>query len=173
MRIRRDSGYESLEEDTLLGLQQNILDEAATKLPLRELACVSPDATVADAVDQMKRKNVGCVIVIDHERRPIGKFTERRLTRMLLSDADAMSRPVREHMAEAWGCVRENESIACVIDLLKRRDLRILCVVDGYGRAVALTGQRGVMEYIASHYPHQVLTRRVSTRPDLETREGA
>ena len=52
-------------------------------------------------------------------------------------------------------------------------DLRFVCVVDETGRAVALTGQRGVMEYIAGHYPRRIWPSRTACRPYFQTREGA
>ena len=78
-----------------------------------------------------------------------------------------------EHTVEAWGCVKLTDPILRVIQLMQRHDLRFVCVVDDAGRGVALTGQRGVMEYICDHFPRQILGSRVSARPYLREREGA
>ena len=156
-----------------MGLQEAIRTEPVSKLPLRELTAVESTATIRQAIARMRQKRVGCVIVVDQEGKPMGKFTERLLTRLLLNDPHALDHPVGEHMVEAWGCVKLTGPILRVIQLMQRHDLRFVCVVDEAGRATALTGQRGVMEYIADHYPRQVLAHRVSSRPDLQAREGA
>lgn len=156
-----------------MSLRQNILNEPVSRLPLRDLIAVEPTTTVRRAITMMRDKKLGCVIVVDGAGKPVGKFSERQLTRLLLNDPDGLERPVGECMAQDWRCVTLTDPIARVIELMKEADLRFVCVVDQNGRAVALTGQRGVMEYIAEHFPRQVLASRVSNRPYLEQREGA
>ena len=156
-----------------MGLAENILREPVSKLPLRELAAVRDSDTIAEAIRAMHDGRVGCVMIVDQDHVPIGKFTERLLTALLLRDAHAIERPVRQHMVEARGCVRLTDPILRVIQLMQRHDLRFVCVVDDTGRAVALTGQRGLMQYICDHFPRQILASRVSVRPYLEERDGA
>ena len=46
------------------------------------------------------------------------------------------------------------------------RAARFLCVLDEDGRTrVALTGQKGLSEYIADHFPQQVMVQRVGGKP--------
>ena len=156
-----------------MGLQEAICTVPVSELPLRELAAVPAAATVRQAVAEMRGKRVGCAIVVDQMGKPIGEFTERLLTHLLLEEPNALDQPVARHMVQVWGRVTLATPIVRVIQLMQRHDLRFVCVVGETGRAVALTGQRGVMEHIASHYPRQVWASRTDCRPYFETREGA
>ena len=46
-------------------------------------------------------------------------------------------------------------------------------VLDNDGKVIALTGQKGLMEYIADHYPGQIMVQRVGVPPYSQSREGA
>ncbi len=82
-----------------------------------------------------------------------------------------LSEPVSKLSLRDLTTVRSGDTIAAAIGAM--HDARIGCVVDDAGRAVGLTGQRGVMEYICDHFPRQVLGSRVSDRPYLKERESA
>jgi uncharacterized Ntn-hydrolase superfamily protein len=69
--------------------------------------------------------------------------------------------------------VSVRDTVCHVMDRVRRQGARFVCVVDEMGRAVALTGQKGLAEYIADHFPDQVMVQRVGGRPGQETREGA
>ncbi len=56
---------------------------------------------------------------------------------------------------------------------MKIKNVRFLCVVDEDRRVVGLTGQKGLMEYVADHFPRQVMVQRIGCTPFLATREGA
>ena len=62
-----------------MSLQQNLEQETVSQLNLREAITISPDKTIRDAVEEMRKKKLGCVVVIDNERKPIGLYTEAML----------------------------------------------------------------------------------------------
>ena len=45
--------------------------------------------------------------------------------------------------------------------------------VDDQGKLVGLTGQKGLMEYVAEHFPGEVMVQRVGEKPYTQSREGA
>ena len=55
-----------------------------------------------------------------------------------------------------------------------KRQVRHVTVVvtDDDGRVDALTGQKGLMEYVAEHFPKQVMVQRIGS-PVIQDREGA
>src|SRR5208283_4743681 len=88
--------------------------------------------------------------------KPIGKFTERKLLRLVLQSPANLDQPVEKFSYPSGDPVALTDSIAKMIQVMQGRQLRFLSVVDAKGRVVALTGQKGLMEYIAEHFPRRV-----------------
>jgi len=156
-----------------MGLQHNIQNEPASTLSVRPVSTLKPETTVADAVSAMREAGQGCVVVVDEKEKPAGTFTEYDLIDLLLKDPEAMNRHIGDHLSPQWGCVRQDSPIACIIRAMQDYHLRFVVVADTNGRAVGLTGQRGMCEYITDHFPRQVVASRVGGKPDFEKREGA
>ena len=154
-----------------MGLYQNMLAEPVSELELREPAIAQPDETVRDAVEHMRTKKLGCVIVTDENRKPVGMFTEGMVTRLLSDDPAAMGRPIREQMANHFPWVKLTDPIVDVLTAMQTKNVRFLCVVDDDGQLAAITGQKGLMEYVADHFP-TVMVQRVGS-PVPQEREGA
>lgn len=155
-----------------MGLQENIRTELVDRLKIREAITVTAKTVVRDAVKLMRDRNIGCVIVIDDDRKPNGIFTESILNEILVHHLSAMDETVEQHMARCpW--VKVNDPIADVLEAMQLKNIRVLCVVDEQGRVVGLTGQRGLMEYVAEHFPDQVMVQRVGQSSCLSDREGA
>lgn len=156
-----------------MGLLENIHSEHISELPLREALLVKADESIRSAISLMKSKRLGCVIVVDNEEKPLGTFTERSIITLLATKPGVIdSAQVSEHLDTNWTCVAEHDPISSVVEKMQEDDARFAVVVDGQGKAVALTGQKGLMEYVAEHYPQQVMVQRVGCKPP-EKREGA
>lgn len=153
-----------------MGLQENILNEPVTELPLREAIVVSPQTLVSEAVDRMRGKQLGCVVVVDAQGQIQGTFTEEELVKMM---GQSLETPVSDHLSPRWSVVQSNEPIARVLEAMQSLDLRFVVVADEQGQAAALTGQKGLMEYVAEHFPQQVMVQRVGVKPYSGQREGA
>jgi CBS domain-containing protein len=156
-----------------MGLQENLRIERVGQLKLRDPVTVRKNTLVRDAVTLMRNQNIGCAIVIDGERKPIGIFTESMLTEMLAHDVAALNQPLEKHMAERCPWVKTTDPIADVLEAMQLKNTRLLCVVDEQGCVVGLTGQRGLMEYVAEHFPGEVMVQRIGQPSYLSDREGA
>jgi CBS domain-containing protein len=157
-----------------MGLKENLRSEPVSSLPLRKPVIVNPGTTVRAAIEQMRAKRLGCAIVVDEGGKPIGTFSEARLVDLLLSRPSALDEDcVDRHLDKDWAAVRETDPISSVLSAMQSKNLRFVCVTDEGGKAVALTGQKGLMEYVAEHFPQQVLVQRLGGRPATEKREGA
>ena len=156
-----------------MGLYENIRTEPTRGLPLREAITVAPTSSVREAIMEMRQKRLGCAIVVDADDRPIGMFTETMLDRLLLEGSWQLDELIKVHMAEQVSCVKESDPIVLVLDALQSKDVRFVCVVDENGRVIGLTGQKGMMEYIAEHFPREVMVQRVGSSVCPPQREGA
>ena len=156
-----------------MGLYQKLMREPVSALELRELITVQPSTTVREAILRMQQNRLGCVAVVDSDGRPVGKFTERLLIRLLLTDSAALGEPVSQHMNAPWSTVTRDDSIARLIDCMESGRLRYVCVVDGDGRAEALVGQKGVTKFLADQFPREVKVQLMTSKQHMDQREGA
>ena len=156
-----------------MGLQENLRNETVEKLEIRKPVTIEPDTSVRETVTEMRQRDLGCAIVIDRDNKAIGVFTESMLTEMMAHHPQTMDEPVEKHMATRVPWVRKTDPIADVLEAMQLKNIRQLCVVDENDRVIGLTGQRGLMEYIAEHFPGEVTVQRIGMPPYLADREGA
>lgn len=157
-----------------MGLRENLRQERVKELPLRESLTVSEDTKLRSVIELMREKHLGSVMVVNAEGKPLGTFTERTLIELLLKDSVAWeSLPVKQCVDKLWFTVQLTTPIRTVMELVCEEAARFICVTDADGHAVALTGQKGLAEYVADHYPRQVMVQRISSKPGVEDREGA
>ena len=156
-----------------MGLREDMRNEPVAALDLREVITVSRSTRVSEAIALMRQQRLGCVVIVDDENRPLGKFTERLLIDLLLKHPDGLEQPVSGHMAAAWGTVQLDDPIAMVIDMMQAKALRFIVVLDDDGHAVGLTGQKGLMRYVAEHFPRQIKVQRMRSKVGMDQREGA
>jgi CBS domain-containing protein len=121
----------------------------------------------------MREGRLGCAIVVDEERHPVGVFNEAML-RTLMADTPAiLSDKVESHMATTFPWVESTDAIEMVLNAMEEKNARFVVVVDEEGRVAGLTGQKGLMEYVAEHFPGEVMVQRVGTESFPDSREGA
>ncbi len=156
-----------------MGLYENLQSEPVSELTLREAAVTGPGTTIRDTILRMREKKVGCAIVVDDDNKPQGMFTERMLVQLLNHHPGCLDEPIENHTADQWPWVRLSDPIVTVLDAMQLNNVRFLCVVDDEGRLTGLTGQKGLMEYVAEHFPGQVMVQRIGGKPYPQNREGA
>ncbi len=156
-----------------MGLYQDILRAPVTDLDIRELIAIRPATSVREALRLMRERSLGCAVVVDERGRAVGKFTERVLVQLLLTQEDALDGPVSQHMDEQGCYVRTSDTIAAVLSCMKERGVRFVVVLDDDDRPVGVTGQKGLMAFIADHFPRQVKVQRMRSVVSMDEREGA
>ena len=153
-------------------LHQNLRAETVERLPLRDAILLAPDATAAEAAAQMRSQHLGCAIVVDAQGEPLGFFTERTLIELLLAGQSLDRAAVRDYLYPDWYAAHLTDPIATVATAVVDHGARFVCVLDAEDKPRALTGQRGLAEYVADHYPGHVMTQRIGAPAPLHEREG-
>jgi CBS domain-containing protein len=156
-----------------MGLYENLHKEAVSRLALRVPVTLHQGATIRDAVLAMRAHKLGCAIVVNDENVPLGLFPESELTLLLSKNPKVVEEPLLKYLAPDWPTVKQSDPIAMVLEALESRNIRFLIVVDDQGKLVGLTGQKGLMEYVAEHFPGQVIVHRIGGSPYPADREGA
>ena len=157
-----------------MGLREDIIHETVAELPLRPALTVTPEVTIAQAIKLMREDKLGCVFVVDAQGRPVGKFTERQVVKLLCACVP-LDEPVTKHMVviPAESCVRKTDPVQKVLEAMRQTRLRFICVVDDDGRVKAMTGQKGLMEYITERFPRQIKVQMMESKLHMNAREGA
>lgn len=156
-----------------MGLHANMSTEPVVRLKLRPALRVRPTTTLREAIGVMRAGRLGCAIVVDDNDRPVGIFTEAMLRALMANSAPPLSDPVSSHMAKSFAWVKESDPIETVLDGMETKNIRFVVVVNQSGKVVGLTGQKGLMEYVADHFPGEVMVQRIGTEPYPAHREGA
>ena len=157
----------------LMPVNQTLLNVPVSSLEFRRLIAVLPATTVGQAVAEMRRQRLGCVVVVRDGGRPQGMYTERLLLKMLLKNPDGLAEPVGRHMTTSCPSVAKDETIAQLIDRMERGKLRFLCVIDEQGKAEAIVGQKAVVAYLAEQFPREVKVQVIGSKMHMDQREGA
>ena len=155
-----------------MSLEGDLRTDNVTRLRLRDPITATPDETISDAILKMRSQNLGCVIVV-RDRKPVGLFTEAMLRTQLQQSRDIINDTLENQMAKTFPWVRTSDTIDTVVDAMEQKNVRFVAVVDDKGELVGLTGQKGLMEYVAEHFPREILTHDVIDTNVTPRREGA
>jgi len=156
-----------------MGLKENLRNEPVSRLALRVPVVASAAATVRESILQMRERKLGCVIIVDDDHRPLGIFTEGMLRLMLVGNPAAIEERLGDHMKRDVRWVQLTDPVIRVLQAMQNEKTRFVGVTDSEGRLVGLTGQKGLMEYVAEHFPQQVMVQRIGVAPYSVKREGA
>lgn len=156
-----------------MGLRDNLCHETVNQLPLREVITIAPSASVRDAVAKMRKKGLGCAVIVGSDGKPQGIFTERSIIELLATDGALPDRPVGDFADPKTVQVKNSEPISHVWNAVQHEGHRFVCVTDPQGTLVGLTGQRGLSEYVSEHFPRQVMVNRLGGKGWSDQREGA
>ena len=155
-----------------MGLFENLNQDQVRSLSLREPVLAKPDDKLRDVILAMRKASLGCAIIVDDARKPVGMFTESMLTQIVAHNPALINEKIGPQAADQWPQVELTDPVAAVLEALEVKNVRFLAVVDESGQIAGLTGHKGLMEYIADHFP-QVTVQRVGQSPSMKSREGA
>jgi CBS domain-containing protein len=97
----------------------------------RHVHTVSPDATVHNALINMAENNIGALLVVDEQKKPVGIFSERDYARrMIENEKGPKGTMVSEVMTTSLTAVTEERTVEECMALMTRRRIRHLPVVD-------------------------------------------
>lgn len=113
----------------------------------KPLTC-RPDATVAEAVREMSRRNYGSIVVVDAEDRVVGLMTERDLMRRVTNEGrDAATRRVEAVMTREVRVAREDDDLEGWLRAMSNERFRRLPIVDAEGKLVSIMTQGDFVSY--------------------------
>lgn len=104
-----------------------------------------PDASVSDAAKLMAKKNVGAILVVEHEHL-VGIFTERdAVFRVIAHGRDAKTTPLRDVMTADPETLDPTRSYGHALLLMQEHGFRHVPVVEN-GHPVGIISSRNAMD---------------------------
>lgn len=101
------------------------------------------------AAERMKAENVGTLLVVDADRKPIGILTDRDLAlRVVAGGLDARKTKVGDVMSAHPRWVSETAAIEDAVATMRGLAVRRLPVVDDAGRLVGIVSIDDVLELV-------------------------
>jgi len=95
-----------------------------------------PENTLADALIEMTGKSLGMTVIVDHERRVLGVFTDGDLRRALARQTDIRSVQIAELMTAPCKTVTSGILAAEAVHLMETHKIFVLPVVDKDDRLI-------------------------------------
>ena len=104
---------------------------------------LKPSDTVADAVKIMAENNIGAVVIVDENFRPIGIFTERDLLiKVCARGLDPAKVRLEEVMTRDPVTIREDTPVMQALEIMMNFGFRHLPIVDDNGILVGIVSIR-------------------------------
>ncbi|HAL54908.1 MAG TPA: CBS domain-containing protein [Bacteroidetes bacterium] len=154
-----------------------VLDATAFHTPIKSLkvrkpVMVSPDHSVAAAIELMQEKKLGCVAVTENEKL-VGIFTERDVLMKIAGKLDPATLKVRDVMTLRPEAFQPEDSIAFILNAMHVGGYRHVPVVDDQGRPLAVASIKDIVSFILDHFAEDVLNLPPEPMRKTEQREGA
>ena len=108
--------------------------------------CLTPEQSVRTALDRMREKNAGCVLVTD-DGKAAGIFTERDALRAITGRPERLPDPISAHMSGPVVCVPVDAMVYKVILYMRQKGVRRLAVTEADGRLAGLLSQQDILLY--------------------------
>lgn len=129
----------------------NARDQKVSVLQTDDYIVVSPFTTLSQAIEAMKKDEGGCVI-ISHDGRVAGIFTERDLlTKVWGEDVDLES-PIQTWMQPAVETLTPEATIGDAVRLMNERSFRNIPLVK-HGDLKGSISVFDIITYLAESYP--------------------
>jgi CBS domain-containing protein len=141
-----------------------VLGDGTFCQPIRTVgmrACVilGEEDTVGRAIESMRAKNIGSVLVTDSAGKLSGIFTERdALNKLALGEQNPKRTALRDVMKPKPDTLTLDDEIRYALRIMGHGGYRHVPLVDKDGRPVGVISVRDIVDFITDHFPDQILT---------------
>jgi CBS domain-containing protein len=137
---------------------------AVLKMRLRELLPILPpavalghQATVREAIDLMRDKQLSCVLVVE-QGQLVGVLTERDIVTKIAATAFEVDRvPLQDVMRPDPDCLQLDDVLMDALHQMYLGDYRHVPVVDEQGRPIALVSMQVIVSNLMASLPQELL----------------
>ena len=150
-------------------LSNEVLRLPVKSLRLQEAITVSPQSTVAEAVDKMQVHREGCVLLVE-SKKLTGIFTERDLLyRVIGKISDLAAAKVTDYSTASPESMKVDDTIGHALNLMHVGGYRHIPIVDDNGEPTGVISIKDAIAFLSEFFPEDVLN--LPARPLRTTRE--
>ncbi len=154
--LEGDEAYHD-EEPAPRSLDDRMLHEPIRRLSTRPAPAVALGARLSEAIREMQRHRVGCVMVVESGRL-VGILTERDiLYKVLGTGGDPAAVVVDAIMTRDPEALTPDDPIAQAFHKMSVGGFRHVPLVDAQGRPVGMLSVKDVVDWVAECFPRHVL----------------
>jgi signal-transduction protein with cAMP-binding, CBS, and nucleotidyltransferase domain len=125
--------------------------------PLPPAFALGYRATVRDALELMRQKQLSCVLVVEHGQL-VGVFTERDvLTQVAATPLDVDQVLLRDVMQSDPECLHLDDELVYALHQMNRGAYRHVPVIDEQRRPTALVSMQAIIDYLVASFPQEIL----------------
>lgn len=136
--------------------KKSFWDDAVKKVFLQQPAIIKTDATVVDAVKEMQRFRIGCVLVVDNEDKLVGILSHGDIMHDYVGTTLPNDVAVDQLMTPNPFTITSNRTVKEVAEIFHTKAFRHLPVMKK-GEIMGILSVRGLMSYIGENLPMEVL----------------
>ena len=170
--LARDEAYFDEAPSRPRSFDARLLEDPLTLLPSRPPITFSASDSVKDAMQSMKKRHRGCVLITADgsvRSRLVGIFTERDV---LLKVIDAGRNPADVNLADVMTADPEalpiDAKLAWALNMMSVGGFRHLPVVDERGWPAFILSVRDIVEFLVESFPAEIL----NLPPDFQSEKG-
>jgi CBS domain-containing protein len=132
---------------------------------------VESGTSVAHLVDEVRKRNVGCVLVYAGTRM-LGIITERDVLLKVVARDVKYTEPVDAYMTADPITLSPEHTIGDAASLMNDQHFRHIPIVDASGKATGIVSIKDIIQLVAESFPEQVLNLPPRPHQKMETPEG-
>lgn len=153
-------------------IEQALRHEQLGNLPLSMPASVSPGTSLETTLRLMRDQGVGCVLICEGERL-VGIFTERDVLNKLIGSGVSESEAVDRFMTPQPATLTRRHTLGDAVRLMTEHGYRHIPLLDERGGRAGMVAARDIVNYIAEHFPAEVVNLPPRLHQVFNTPEGA
>lgn len=146
-------------------------EDRVSSMETDDYVCLSPSASLAEAIEAMKQDEGGCAIICAEDGSVVGIFTERDvLTKVIGQEIDSAT-PVRDLMSPIVATLTHDATVGDAVGIMNEKGYRNVPLVKD-GKLVGSISVFDVIGYLAESYPQTTMN--LPPNPDqvMETTDG-
>jgi CBS domain-containing protein len=114
------------------------MEQTIREIMTRDPVILNQDATVEDAAQAMRDRDIGCVLIADKNQKLCGIVTDRDLViRGIAGGKDPTKTSIEEVSSQALTQLKPSDTIDDAIKLMAKKGIRRIPVIEG-GRPVGV-----------------------------------
>lgn len=123
-------------------------------MPLRDIiknkvVSCARDHKIRDVAELMRSNDVGAILVVEQNQKPVGIVTDRDIVIRCVCDGLSIDEKVERIMSENVECVSLDAGLHDVIRLMRDRKIRRVPVVDQGGKSMGLVSFGDIVGLLA------------------------